>query len=129
MNTVTVDQRSGGGSWQELGHWRFAADGSDEVAVTTTGTTGWIIADAIRFEAPLDPMLDSHRRVTLRVEQATALIATEVHGRQAGELRYHASGEDHLIDGLVPILDLAIELAPVVPPQGLAWEISRRSWR
>lgn len=46
---VQVDQRSNGGVWVSLGIYSFAAGTGGSVTIGTTGTTGYVIADAVRF--------------------------------------------------------------------------------
>ncbi|WP_103960177.1 family 10 glycosylhydrolase [Nonomuraea solani] len=48
--TVTVDQRSGGGQWRVLGTYALAAGTYNVVGVSRwTSTTGYVIADAVRI--------------------------------------------------------------------------------
>ena len=48
--TVTVDQRTGGGQWHALGTFSLAAGTSNVVGVSRwTSTTGYVIADAVRI--------------------------------------------------------------------------------
>ncbi len=52
--TVFVDQTANGGDFNSLGFYFFtAATGS--VTIRTTGTNGYVIADAVTFEEPTDP--------------------------------------------------------------------------
>jgi len=46
--TVTVDQRTGGGSWRQLGTWTFPA-GWNRVVLLRRGASGSVVvADAVR---------------------------------------------------------------------------------
>ncbi|MFC5825193.1 family 10 glycosylhydrolase [Nonomuraea insulae] len=48
--TVTVDQRTGGGAWRALGTFTLAAGTYNVVGVSRwTSTTGYVIADAVRI--------------------------------------------------------------------------------
>jgi hypothetical protein len=47
--TVTVDQRSNGGRWVVLGTNNFAIGTSGSVRIRNTGTSGYVVADAVRF--------------------------------------------------------------------------------
>ncbi|MEV0620421.1 family 10 glycosylhydrolase [Nonomuraea sp. NPDC050404] len=48
--TVTVDQRTGGGTWRDLGTYQLAAGTYNVVGVSRwTSTTGYVIADAVRL--------------------------------------------------------------------------------
>jgi len=47
--TVTVNQQANGAQWNSLGVYTFPAGTSGSVLVRTTGTNGYVIADAVRF--------------------------------------------------------------------------------
>jgi hypothetical protein len=47
---VSRDQRVGGGQWVILGTFTFAAGTGGYVQVGTTGTDGYVVADAVRFQ-------------------------------------------------------------------------------
>lgn len=47
--THTVDQRSQGGGWVDLGELPLLADGRSAVIIDTTDTDGFVIADAVQF--------------------------------------------------------------------------------
>lgn len=47
--SVQVDQKSNGGAWISLGTYSFNAGSSGNVLISTTGTNGYVIADAVRF--------------------------------------------------------------------------------
>lgn len=47
--TVTKNQQSGGGAWVLLGTYTFNAGTGGNVLIRTTGTNGYVIADAVRF--------------------------------------------------------------------------------
>ncbi len=53
--TVTVNQQSGGGTWNLLGTWSFNAGGGGSVVIRTGGTNGYVIADAVRFVQVSNP--------------------------------------------------------------------------
>jgi subtilisin-like proprotein convertase family protein len=60
QTTVRVNQQVGGGSWVLLGVYRFAAGAAGSVTLRTTGTSGYVIADAVRFTpAPLEVIVDN----------------------------------------------------------------------
>jgi hypothetical protein len=48
--TRTVNQQQNGGEWVYLGAFPFAKGATGNVLVRTTGTTGYVIADAFRFQ-------------------------------------------------------------------------------
>jgi len=47
--TVAVNQQLNGAQWRSLGVYNFAAGTAGNVLVRTTGTSGYVIADAVRF--------------------------------------------------------------------------------
>ncbi|MEV6104260.1 FAD-dependent oxidoreductase [Streptomyces sp. NPDC051940] len=47
--TKTVNQRLQGGQWVSLGSYSFAAGTTGSVLIRTSGTNGYVIADAVRF--------------------------------------------------------------------------------
>jgi hypothetical protein len=49
LATVTVDQRTNGGSWVLLGTWAFDAGALGSVMIRTAGADGYVVADAVRF--------------------------------------------------------------------------------
>ena len=53
--TVTRDQRSGGGQWQDLGTYRFPAGSSNVVVSSTVSNNEYVVADALRFTTAPDP--------------------------------------------------------------------------
>ena len=46
---ITVNQRSSGGGWNKLGDFPFAAGITGNVEIGTTGTNGYVVADAVGF--------------------------------------------------------------------------------
>lgn len=50
MTTVTVNQTSGGGTWQSLGFFNFDAGTGGSAVIRTTGTDNYVVADAFRFQ-------------------------------------------------------------------------------
>jgi len=48
-NSFTVDQRSNGGNWFSLGVYRLEVSQGAYIKIGTTGTDGYVIADACRF--------------------------------------------------------------------------------
>jgi hypothetical protein len=47
--TVTVNQQVNGGQWNLLGTFSFAAGSTGYVRIRNTGTSGYVIADAVRW--------------------------------------------------------------------------------
>jgi hypothetical protein len=47
--TVTVNDRLNGGTWNKLGTWNFDAGSNGYARIRTTGTSGHVIADAVKF--------------------------------------------------------------------------------
>ncbi|CAM3045206.1 hypothetical protein [Rariglobus hedericola] len=46
---ITVDQTTGASDWVKIGTWRFVNGSVGSVQINTTGTTGTVAADAVRF--------------------------------------------------------------------------------
>jgi hypothetical protein len=49
-DSAIVDQQTGGAAWHLLGEYAFSADGTEQVVIENTGTNGFVIVDAMRFE-------------------------------------------------------------------------------
>ncbi len=47
--TTLVNQKSGGATWMTLGEYQFNTGTAGNVTIKTTGTSGYVIADAVRF--------------------------------------------------------------------------------
>ncbi len=47
--TVTVNQQTSGSQWNLLGTFEFEAGSDGNVVIRTTGTNGFVVADAVRF--------------------------------------------------------------------------------
>ena len=58
ISPVSVDQRSNGGKWNPLGFYQFNGSPGEGVVIKTTGTNGYVIADAVGFSS-IDPSADS----------------------------------------------------------------------
>jgi len=58
VSSVSVDQRSNGGKWNPLDIYPFSGSPGEGVVIKTTGTNGYVIADAVGFSA-IDPAADS----------------------------------------------------------------------
>ncbi|MGO4495512.1 hypothetical protein AB4114_06340 [Paenibacillus sp. 2RAB27] len=46
---LTVNQQAGGGMWNLIGSYPFSAGTSGSVIIGNTGTTGYVVADAVKF--------------------------------------------------------------------------------
>lgn len=60
--TVHVDQRSQGSEWNELGVFTFYGEPGEQVVISTEGTNGHVVADAIQVEqisSPETPLWDA----------------------------------------------------------------------
>jgi hyaluronate lyase len=51
--TVNVNQRVDGGVWKGLGRYDFNGDPSEKLTISNTGTNGFVVVDAVRFEQEL----------------------------------------------------------------------------
>ncbi|WNR42868.1 polysaccharide lyase family 8 super-sandwich domain-containing protein [Paenibacillus roseipurpureus] len=54
-DTVIVNQKLNGGAWNLLGTYSFDAGTSNTITIRTTGTNGYVIADAIKLVASGSP--------------------------------------------------------------------------
>jgi hypothetical protein len=61
--TLSLDQTVNGGQWVSLGAYDFVAGTTGSVLVRTTGTTGFVIADAIGFVGATPPAIASPARI------------------------------------------------------------------
>ena len=48
-STVSLNEQTGGGTWVSLGAYTFSAGMGNSVTIRTTGTNGYVIADAVEF--------------------------------------------------------------------------------
>ncbi|MCC5844546.1 MAG: hypothetical protein JJU05_09865 [Verrucomicrobia bacterium] len=97
---LTISQQSGGGQWQALGRYNFAAGTGGSVRIGNEGTNGFVIADAIRF-------------VRMTVNDVT------------GPVSEWLSGQVYRIDSSTPAqsLNLPVEEVSLVP-----WESNPANW-
>jgi hypothetical protein len=55
LDPISIDQRSQGGVWRLLGNYRFSAGNSGYVRISNAGTTGTVVADAVKFTPIPEP--------------------------------------------------------------------------
>ena len=110
--TVTIDQRTGGAGWVKLNAvpLLMSAGTTGSVVVRTTGTDGFVVADAARFVAVDDPQyatvtpavvtaLDSPAAMTAEAWiypldlPASGSVAMLSKGAAGWEVRYNATGK------------------------------------
>jgi N-acetylneuraminic acid mutarotase len=53
--TRTIDQRTGGGQWVSLGSFTFNVGTTGSVLIRTNGTSGFVVADAVKFVSSTPP--------------------------------------------------------------------------
>ena len=58
-STVLVNQKTNGNQWNLLGNYAFVAGSSGHVTIRTDGTTGYVMADAVRFVRTTDTIAPS----------------------------------------------------------------------
>jgi len=66
VDTVRVNQKINGASWQLIGNYQFSADTSNKIIISDAGTTGtYVVADAIRLVSydPATPVEEEKIRV------------------------------------------------------------------
>ncbi|MGO4495083.1 right-handed parallel beta-helix repeat-containing protein [Paenibacillus sp. 2RAB27] len=49
QSSTTINQQANGGMWNSIGRYAFNAGTSGYVVISNTGTTGFVIADAVKF--------------------------------------------------------------------------------
>ncbi len=118
---LSLDQRSGSG-WVQLGTWSFPAGSAAAVTLRTDGTTDYVIADAVRFQATeeipqVDLVIDNlHALAT--AQEGLWLPGTSVPGYFAAD---YLSGSAGCLGGLrrevwnAPVSTLA-EIPVDTPP-------------
>jgi hypothetical protein len=90
--TITVNMRQNGGSWQSLGEFTFSAGQDGYVEIQTTGTDGYVIADAVAF-LPLMPVsAEMHLREEISRKAALLWNGSEL-------LFFNAIGEAFRLNG------------------------------
>ena len=67
--STTVDQKQDGGKWNLLGTYDFPAGQSGNVVIDTTGTTEYVIADAVWFIEPGTGGMDPVRALAVVLTQ------------------------------------------------------------
>ncbi len=55
VSTFTVDQRTQNGQWVLIGSFPFTAGTNGNVLIRTTSTTGYVVADSVRFDSVTQP--------------------------------------------------------------------------
>jgi len=66
VDTVRVNQKINGASWQLIGNYQFSADTSNKIIISDAGTTGtYVVADAIRLVSydPATPVEEEKIRI------------------------------------------------------------------
>ena len=57
---LKIDERFGGATWSALGTFSFNAGTAGNVLISTTGTTGHVIVDAIKYVPTADMIIDAN---------------------------------------------------------------------
>ena len=113
-NTVTVNQQSGGGAWNSVGSFAFSAGTAGSVTIRTSGTSGYVIADAVKFSlsGQTDIILDS---------EGTAGIATVgTWTNSTSTAGYYGTGYKH--DGNTAKGTKSVTYTPTLPVSG-TWTV------
>ena len=82
VSTETVDQTANGGTWNLIGSYEFDATIPPEIRVSTLGTNGVVVADAVRLR--IDPTLSLSLSKSQISEAGETLTATVT--RAGGDL-------------------------------------------
>ncbi|MFA6095147.1 MAG: right-handed parallel beta-helix repeat-containing protein [Candidatus Paceibacterota bacterium] len=72
--TRTIDERGNNGLWVSLGMYNLTVGTGNRVVVRTTGTSGYVVADAVRFD--LQPGIVSGTTTTTPTSTSSAPIST-----------------------------------------------------
>lgn len=115
INTVTVDQNVNGGQWVSLGVYNFLAGTTGNVLIRTTGTSAFVIADAVRFVRQPEIIVDNADPVGVTITGDWAM-STDSPGY---------IGNCYLHDRNTQKGALSIRFAPNLPSTG-TWEVFMR---
>ncbi|WP_160152208.1 Calx-beta domain-containing protein [Microbulbifer sp. ALW1] len=103
-NTVTVNQQENGGNWVGLGEYQFSGNNADLVTIANTGTSGFVMADAVRFE-DLGTVIDNTQAQLTGSWNVSSFAAERI-------------GGDYLHDRNMPKGELAATYAWQAPTSG-----------
>ena len=109
-STATVNQQIDGGQWVVLGTYAFAAGTSGYVRIGNAGTSGEVVADAVRFR----PMMSPEVVVDEADPAGVTLVGTWT--PSAGVAGYYDTG--YLHDGNTGKGNKSIELRPTLSEAG-----------
>lgn len=105
---LTVNQRTDGGRWVDLGTYSFGSGSSVKLSISNEQTNGHVIADAVRFthaggsvDTPGNPSDRFSRNDILMLFESMKADGT-VSGEELADLRFLASAEgpDEMHDGV-----------------------------
>jgi hypothetical protein len=105
---VTLDQRSGGGEWLLLGNYRFAAGNSGYVRISNAGTTGLVVADAVRFTPigePSDVEVLADGLIDWRTPDGDGITCAQCHGPGGYDVAVFSFTQADLRRATAPHLD------------------------
>lgn len=123
--TVTVNQQANGGVWNHLLTTNFAAGSSGSVTIRTTDTSGFVIADAVRFSTGIPTVrivADDATAAESGADTARLLVVREGSIDLPLTVRYAAAGvatagtDYEALDGTVVLPAGASTAALVVRP-------------
>jgi regulation of enolase protein 1 (concanavalin A-like superfamily) len=82
LDPISINQKTGGGVWHLLGNYRFNAGTSGFVEISNSGTTGRVVADAIRFTSisgPSDVEVKANGLVSWNTPDGDGISCAECH--------------------------------------------------
>ncbi len=108
VDYITVDQRSGGGQWLLLGHYRFGAGSSGYVRISNVGTTGLVVADAVKFTPigePSDIEVLADGLIDWRTPDGDGISCAQCHGPAGYDVAVFSFTQADLRRATAPHLD------------------------
>jgi len=106
---LTVDQRQSG-QWRDLGVYTFAAGNSGGVVVANTGTSSYVVADAVKFVACVPDILVQDNT------DATGVVKTGSWTSSTAMTGYY--GSDYLHDGNTGQGTKSVRYSPTIATAG-----------
>jgi hypothetical protein len=104
---LTIDQSSGDGQWLLLGNYRFGADGGS-VTLGTAGTTGLVVADAVKFTPlgePSDVEVLADGLIDWRRADGDGISCAQCHGPAGYDVAVFSFDQADLRRATAPHLD------------------------
>ncbi|MDB4055846.1 hypothetical protein N9496_07675, partial [Akkermansiaceae bacterium] len=95
---TTVDQTSNGSQWNLLGTFSFNAGSAGNLVLSTTGTSGFVIADAARFVRVAPAITSSESSSESSLTGSSAITSNNSYQLASGDLVSGGAGDTAAID-------------------------------